>query len=153
MCLQTRVCLVSGLKYVNMRSTQVLSIMCIWCVFHGPWEANQEPWLCKLRYILSSDCPGPKTVSDQFASATVSETWNSCSTENWLSYILFCISDEMRSLKSFLFLWVNQFNGQVGLMGIETIFIVEFVCVLEDKEPQFDSICSILKSTTPLWNF
>lgn len=35
--------------------------------------------------------------------------------------------------------------GQVGLMVcIENIFIVEFVCVLEDKEPQFDSICSIL---------
>lgn len=89
-CLQTRFCLVSSLNYVNMGSTQMLSTMCIWCVFHGPWEANQEPWLCKLRYILSSDCPGLKTVSDQFASATVSETWNSCSTEPGLA--IFCFA-------------------------------------------------------------
>lgn len=71
----------------------------------------------------------------------------------WLSYILFCISDEMGSLKLFLFLGVNQFSDQVGLRGIENVFIVKFVCVLEDKKPQFDSICSVLKTTTPPWNF
>lgn len=70
-----------------MRTT--LSTVCIWCVCYGPWEANQEPCLCKLRNILSPDCPGPKTVSDQFAPATVSETWNSCSREPGLATFCF----------------------------------------------------------------
>jgi hypothetical protein len=66
----------------------------------------------------------------------------------WLDYILFCISDEMCSLKSFLFLGVN--SDQVGLMSIENIFIVEFVCVLEEKEPQSEGITTFLR---PLLHF
>lgn len=55
-CLQTRFCLVSSLNYVNMGSAASVESLCACGVYSGPREANPEPWLCKVRYILSSDC-------------------------------------------------------------------------------------------------